>query len=342
MLVTLPKFSRGLKLVRIGVLIMLLQLVLAIVMAVKAFGADTQEEARDALKWTQYLFLANIAAGLAMLVGVAQAIPELKRAGVSTGKLVAATIGFAITTAAVAWTYHVLSNFVDIALHLDSHDMNDLRKAAEDLKMLPYVSFCKDVGYWIGLISLISMVRRSAIANDQLALRDLAGSMNRALLVMFLGDLFFQFTYGVGSGGAGMFGVIGGLLVLGFWIYCHVRLQRFLYNAAYLMNEPHNLPIATVLSGGDKPAKKSAVARGTPPAAPRTSQPNVAARVSQPNVVAPAPRPSQPEAPAATTPRPPFELPQRPSQQAAPPPPAPRPASNAEAEPTAGEPRFLR
>ena len=125
---TLPKFSRGLKLVRIGVLIMLLQLVIAIVLAVKSFGIDTHDDAREALKWTQYLFLANIAAGLAMFIGAAQSIGELKRTGVGAGELIAAAIGFAITTAAMFWTYKVLSNFVDILLHLEHHEMDDLLK----------------------------------------------------------------------------------------------------------------------------------------------------------------------------------------------------------------------
>ena len=325
MLGTLPKFSNGLKLVRIGVFIMLLQLVLSIVMTIKAFGASTAQDARDALTWTQYFMLANIAAALAMLVGTLRAIPELRRTKVDATSLVIAAAGFAVTAAAQLWTYRALSNFIDVVLNPSS--FQQLASAVEDLKSLKYVVFVKDLGYWIGLISLIGMVRRSAIANDQLALRDVAASMGRALLVMFVADVFFQFMYGLGEGGGGVpvIGAIGSLLVLAYWIYCHVRLQRFLFNAAYFMNEPHNLPTATALNIPDeKPAKKKP--------APRTSQPAIA-RASQPTVAAvpPAPRPA-------------LELPPRPSQQAVAPPPPPvgRPASNAEGEPSAGEPRFLR
>jgi hypothetical protein len=344
---TLPKFSRGLKLVRIGVFLMLVQLVMSIVLAFKALSIDTQDEARSVLDLTKYTFLANIAAALAMVGGTLQAIPELKRTGVGAGKLITSALGFAITLASLAWTYKVLTHFVDLALH-PTGELDDLLAAAEDLKKLPYVAFAKDLGYWIGLISLISMVRRSAIGNDQIALRDVAGSMNRALIVMFVGDIFYQFTHGLGEGGgsSGSFGVIGALLVLGFWIYCHVRLQRFLFNAAYFMNEPHNLPTATALSVPEPRGKRDKQA------APRTSQP-VIAKPSQPVIARPSQpaiaKPSQPAIEPPSAPKPPFELPPRPSQQAvAPPPqaaplsPAPREPSASDGEPSPSEPRFLR
>src|SRR5215212_7902211 len=99
---------------------MLLQLVLAIVMTVKAVGIDTPDEARNVIKWTQYFFLANIAAAIAMFIGTVGAISELKRSGVAAGKLITAAIGFAVTAIALIWTYRVVSNFVDIMLGLAS------------------------------------------------------------------------------------------------------------------------------------------------------------------------------------------------------------------------------
>jgi hypothetical protein len=182
------------------------------------------------------------------------------------------------------------------------------------------------------------MVKRSAIANDQMALRDVAGSMGRALLVMFGGDVFYRFTYGLG-GGIGITGVIAGLLVLGYWIYCHVRLQRFLYNAAYFMNEPHNLPTATALVAPEKLAAKKPPPRPSKPSIPRPSQPSIP-RPSQPSVPPPStpvvarlPVPDRPvDMQKPPAPRPAHDLPPRPSQ----------PASSTDAEPPSGEPRFLR
>src|SRR5262249_51760276 len=151
--------------------LMLLQLVIAVVLAFKAYTIESADDAKSFIDFTKYNLLVNIAAALAMVAGTMQAIPELKRASVGAGKLIASAIGFAITLASVVWMYRVLSRFIDLALH-PTGNMEDLRSAAQDLKNLPYVMFAKDLGYWIGLISLISMVRRSAIANDQISLRD--------------------------------------------------------------------------------------------------------------------------------------------------------------------------
>jgi hypothetical protein len=174
---------------------------------------------------------------------------------------------------------------------------------------------------------LVGTVQRSAIANDQLGLRDDAGSVGRMLLVMIVGDLFFQLTYGAG-GGVGILGVIGSLLVAGYWIYCHLRLSRFLYNAAYFMNEPHDLPIATARLRSSEDAPKPPEAP-----APRPSRPPVP-RPSRPEV----PRPSQPIVPTVNpiaSPAPPVPVP--------PAAPAPaRPASESGEQPAGDEPRFLR
>jgi hypothetical protein len=123
-------------------------------------------------------------------------------------------------------------------------------------------------------------------------------------------------------------GLIASLLVAGFWIWCHAKLQRFLFNAAYFMNEPHNLPTAKALVGpnaGTKPAKKPAAPAR--PSAPRVSQPAIA-RSSQPVVAQP------PPPPVPQPPRPPVPLPPRPEPR--------RDASASDGEPKAGEPRFLR
>ena len=303
---SLPTFSRGLKLVRIGVFVMLLQLVLVIVATVKAMGADTIDESRSALTWMEYLMLANLAATLAMFVGVVRAIPELARARMDIGGLVIAAAGFVIASAAVGWSYHLLSSFIEVALNPNS-SMDDILQSADALGSTKYAIVGKDLAYSIALISVLRTVQRSAAINDQLALRDEAGSMSRALIVMLVADLFYQLTYGLG-GSIGVIGVVGSLLVGGYWIFCHLRLFRFLYNAAYFVNEPHDLPIATALRApepGDK--------RRTPP--PRAT-------------TAPAPSPA-PSHPPTVAPPPPTTSP-------------PRAPTAPEGEAAPGEPRFLR
>ncbi|HET9989394.1 MAG TPA: hypothetical protein VFQ65_12775 [Kofleriaceae bacterium] len=305
----LPMFSRGLRLVRLGVFVMLLQLALTILVTVKTLYVDSPESARDAFKWMQYLLLANAAATFGMLIGAARAIPELRRATIETRGLVIGVVGFAIATAALAWTYHALASFVDVVFD-PSSTLEDLTTATDRLSSLKTIVIVKDFAYAVGLISLIRMVQRSAAANDQLGLRDEAGSTSRALMVMLVADLFWQLTYGLG-GSVGVMGLVGSLLVGIYWIYCHIRLARFLYNAAWFMNEPHDLPVAMVVKI-EKPVAKPA----------RPSQPAM--------------RPSQPAQPLAAPQPPPPPI-------IAPPPPPPRPTTtSATAELDPDGPRFLR
>jgi hypothetical protein len=277
---SLPSFSRGLKLARLAVFLMLLQIVMSIVTSFKTMGANTGEEVREAIKWLEYVMLTNIVAALAMFVGVARAIPELRRVRMDLRGIVVAAIGFAITAAALIWTYHVITHFIDIALHPEDSSFEELASAAEDLKSLGTIAIAKDLAYGIGLIAVIRTIQRSAAINDQLSLRDVAASMNRALIVMVLGDLFWQLTYGIGGGGIGIMGFLGSLLVGVYWIYCHVRLQGFLYNAAWFVNQPHNLPVARIIQAADdKSAPHKLPVRPSQPLA-RASQPSV--RASQP------------------------------------------------------------
>lgn len=291
---------------------MLAQLVLSIVMTVKMVGASSPADARSAIDWMQYVMLLNAGATLAMMVGVLRAIPELARARMNIRGLVIGAAGFAIATAALAWSYHVITTFVELAFS-PSSSLADLEASADDLDSLKTVAIVKDLAYAVGLISVLRTVEKSAALNDQLALRDEAAGMSRALVVMLVADLFYQLTYGLG--GIGILGVVGSLLVGGYWIYCHVRLARFLFNAAYFVNEPHDLPLATVVRVPE-PARKPAA----PPAAPRETKPSV-------------PRP------AATRP---AIMP--PPAVVAPPPAAapPRAASSSDGEPDPGGPRFLR
>src|SRR5262249_29029266 len=215
--------------VRIAVYAMLIQIAITFIVTVKTFGADTPEEARSALDWMQYLLLAYGVIVFAMFAGVAAAVPEIVRVRLPKRSIVVSAIGFAIATAALAWSYRAIFGFVHAMLDHD-RSLEELEARAEDLKWLGKVAVVKDLAYSIALISLIGMVERFAQFNDQLSLRDEAGSMKRALIVMLAGDVFYQLTYGLG-GSIGITGLVGHLLIAGYWIYCHIRLARFLFNA---------------------------------------------------------------------------------------------------------------
>ncbi len=322
---SLPSFCKGLKLVRIGAILLLIQIAMSIVMTIKAFGSHTLDESRDALHWIEYVMLANGAATLAMCIGATRSIPELARARVDIRGVVIAAVGFAIATVAVMWSYYAITSFVDVALNPRS-SLDDIMTASERLSSLKTVASIKDIAYAAALVSMIRTVQRSAIANDQLALRDEAGSMSRALVVMLVADVFYQLTYGLGSGGVGIFGAMGALIIAVYWIYCHVRLVRFLANAAYFVNEPHDLPVATALRVS--PARE---ARPAPAPRARTSPvPRASSATPRPQPVVP-----QPPAPPPVAPRPPAPPPPRPVT-------APEASASTADDAPSSEPRFLR
>lgn len=310
---SLPLFSRGLKLVRIGVIAVLVLAAARIVVQVMAFAADTPDDARRILAYVQYLYALTLGASLAMVIGVARAIPEMRRMRMRTGAVMIAAIAFAITAASAAWLYHTISLIRDLQTAITSGDFEHLDALVLQLQhrmdFARYIAATQDLGYGVGLYFLARTVQSSAAINEQLALRDRAGHMGRVLLVMVAGDLFNQLTFGIGAR-ATISGLLSALTISIYWVWCHLQLQRFLFDAAWFVNEPHDLPGATVVK----------LPEAQPAARPsRTSLPKIAPSE-------PAPRPSQP-APIVVAPPPTA--------------PTPRAASNAEA-PAGDGPRFLR
>ncbi|CAN5875202.1 hypothetical protein BH11MYX3_BH11MYX3_07560 [soil metagenome] len=245
-LIRLPRYARGLKLVRIGVFLMLLQLGLSVVVLAKSLAGSDGE---SIIKLTQYFRWANIAGTGAMVVGSVLAVPDFRLARLPIRLVLLAVAGFAVATAAVWWTHHVLQVFIDVANDPDASG-DDLMAALEGLSSLKFMAMTKDVAYAIGLIALIRTVRQSAVANDQDALRALASSVTGLIVIMLIGDVFYQGTYGLGSSGS-VFPILGlavGLGILGYWIYCHVRLNSFFESAAYFVNEPHHVPMVRLVN----------------------------------------------------------------------------------------------
>lgn len=311
----LPRYARGLKLARIGVFIMLAQLVLGLVMSIKALGAGNTGEALDAFKWIQYFLWANMAATGAMFVGCALAIPDFRMARIPLGIVVLGAACFATATVALFWSHHVISEFVRVALDPDSTG-EDVLAAVDGFGSLKIAVVVKDLSYTFGLITILRAVRQSAVLNDQLALRDAASNLTGLIVLMLIGDIFYQLTYGLGSG-ASIVPFLGFAVSLGvvvYWIYCHLRLQRFLESAAYFVNEPHHLPSARLVNPGS-------VETDAP--SPRPSQRSI-------------PRPSAPSIPSATPSAPVIVV--APELRAAP---APRAETSPEGE-AAEPPRFLR
>lgn len=274
---------------------MLLQLGLTLVLTVKVMLAPSSSGAEDLVSWAKNFLLATTVATGLMTVGAAWGIGELSRVGQPARGVLLATIGFAIATAALLWSYHALSSFLDLANDPDI-DLDGIVAAAEDLDSLAYLALVKDIGYGLGLILLLRTVQRSAAANEQLTLRDDAGHMSRAIIVMLIGDIFYQLTYNRGGDGfgSGMFSLIINIGLAIFWIWCHVKLVQFFENAAHFVNEPHELPNATVVKVPDLADLKPK------PPIPRQSRPSMpAAPIAPPIVVVPPPAAPIPRAATA-------------------------------------------
>ena len=264
-----PSYARGLTLVRIGVFMMLLQSALTLMVLVKMISGGSTD---DLLKYMQYAMYTNLAAVVAMLVGAVLALPEFRRAHLPIHLVLFAAICFAVAAAAVWWMQHTVDHFISVALDPES-TYEDVIEASASLGALKPAATIKDLAYVLGLITMIRTVRQFAVANAQYELRDASSTITQLVVVMLVADVFYQLTYGLGSG-ASVFPIVGLLVALAvalYWIYCHLRLAKFLKAAAILVAEPHLLPIA------------------------------MAVRVPTAEALAPKPRPSAPKIPREVT-----------------------------------------
>ena len=278
-----PSYARGLRLVRIGVVLILLQSAITLMLTVKMITADGPDEVFAAIKYAQYAMYTNLAAVVAMLVGSLLAVPEFRRAHLPIYLVVFAALCFAVAAGAAWWTQHVVDHFIRVALDHES-SYEDIVEASSALGALKLATTIKDLSYVVGLITVIRTIRQFAVANEQFELRDVSTTITQLLVVMLFGDIFYQLTYGLGSGGSAfpILGLVVGLGIALYWIYCHLRLAKFLKAAAILVGEPHLLPVAT--------AVKVPTAEALAPK-PRPSAPRIPREVSTPSapiiVVAP-------------------------------------------------------
>ena len=275
----LPRYAGGLRLVRLGVLAMLLQLGLAIVVAIKTLSVNTQSDATSLIEWIKYLQWANLGAIVAMLIGTLLTVPDFLAARMSIARVAIAGLGFAITAAAILWSYRALAAFLDAAVDPES-SLDEMSHAATRLESLPLVTAAKDVAYSIGLIAIIRSIRQTAIANDHGALREAASSVSRLIAGMLAADVLFQLLRS-GTGLTITFalvGLLGGLGTLGYWVYCHLRIAKLLRAASYLVDQPHSLPSATIVSSAaSAPAtapRAAVIRRPTAPVARAASKPS--------------------------------------------------------------------
>lgn len=264
----LPRYARGLQIARFGVFGMLVMLALSIALAVKTVTASTERDAMDIIDYAKYTQWANLAAVGAMLAGMVLAVPDFRAARMSLVRIAISIACFGVTLLVLWQGYRLMSTVVDAAL---SGDLEALAESAEDLESLPMLTVVKDIAYTLGLVMIVRTIRQTAVANDHDALRDAASTVSGLIAGMLVFDIIFQLLFGMGNAGV-TFALIGLLLGLGvfvYWVYCHLRLAKFLKAASILVHEPHNLPVARVVSSGE-PVARAPIARPSATSARRS------------------------------------------------------------------------
>lgn len=309
-----PRYARGLQLVRIGVFLVLIQSLITMAMVGKALSGGSADESPTVLfNYAQYAVWTNLAAAVVMLVGSVLAFGDFRKARMPVHLVVIAALCFAVACVALYWTHHVMAAVLETVRDPES-SLQDVVDSIDRLSVLGFTTAVKDIAYILGLIVMIRTVRQSAVVNEQYELRDVSSTITQLLVVLLVGDVFYQFTYGLGAGSGSTIPFLGLFVAIAiglYWLYCHLRLAKFLKAAAILVGEPHLLPMATLV--------KVPTAEELAPK-PRPSAPKIAREVTAP---------ATPSAPIIVV---------APELRAAP---APRAGSAAETDDGVG-PKFLR
>ncbi len=272
----LPRYARGLKLARIGMLLMLLHFLLnayLVTLLIRASAGD-EDHLIAVMKFTLY---ANLGAVGLMLLGALISVPDFLAAKLPLWRLVVSVIGFGIAIAALAWSTKVLFAFTSLASDPDA-TYAQVQAAVDDLLLLRFMTIVRDIGYGLGVVAMLRSIRQTAQANEHYALRDAADTVTNLTAGLAILDIGYQWMFG-GSGNPMMtlvlmiLGILGGLALVAFWVYCHLRLAKFLKAAAILVYEPHNLPVARVVimkpdAKPDEPAPRPVAPQSGPIAKP--------------------------------------------------------------------------
>ncbi len=283
----LPRYARGLRLARIGMFLMLLHFLLnayLVTLMIRASAGD-EDHLIAVMKFTLY---ANLGAVVLMFLGALLAVPDFLAAKMALWRLVLSAIGFGIAVAALAWSAKLLFAFTSLASDPDA-SYRQVQQAIDDLGSLRTLTILRDIGYAIGIVAMLRSIRQTAQANEHYALRDASDTVTNLTAGVAVLDILYQLLFGGGAPLMTLYmmilGIVGGLALVVFWVYCHLRLAKFLKAAAILVHEPHNLPVARVVvmkPGADEPASRPSVPRQSASADPPASTTD---RVSQPLMV---------------------------------------------------------
>ncbi len=261
----LPRYARGLTLVRFGMFAMLLNFGLSAYVMTKLIGGSTADDIHSMLTWTRYALWVNIAAFGLMLLGSAVALPDLLVSKIPPLRLVVSILGFAAATGALVWSNHALSALIDVLKDPDA-SLLELSEAIDRVDNTKLSLIIRDLAYPVGLVALLRSIRDTAVANDHYMLRDASSQVTSLVVGLAILDILYQLMASAGVLSmsfllAVVVGIAGGLALICFWVYIHLRLAKFLKAAAILVNEPHNLPVARLVIRDAEPFGRAAIGR---------------------------------------------------------------------------------
>ena len=270
---------RGLRLMRLGVILMLVSYALELVLAVLWLQARTEADVLSALAWTGRLHLLSLVVVALLAAGVIGNLAELRRRRCSQTAAVVALVALLVSLTIRGWLYGLLR---DVTTALEAGTMP---ARIDELALIPRRVFYGTASYAVGLIAIVRLLRQYALAVDNLGQREQARTLAGMLALLLLADTFYRFTYGLGSGDVGAFGVLGLCAALGvalFWVWCHRQLGRLIEHAMYTLHHSPEFPAAEVVAA---PAPRRAP---TAPSAPVAPPAPIVVPAAAPEVTAPA------------------------------------------------------
>ena len=153
---------RGLRLMRLGVILMLVSYALELVLAVLWLQARTEADVLSALAWTGRLHLLSLVVVALLAAGVIGNLAELRRRRCSQTAAVVALVALLVSLAIRGWLYGLLR---DVTTALEAGTMP---ARIDELALIPRRVFYGTAAYAVGLIAIVRLLRQYALAVDNL------------------------------------------------------------------------------------------------------------------------------------------------------------------------------
>lgn len=240
---------RGLRLLSWAAALMIVRFLIdPVVVALSIGDADLADLGRT-VAWCARLHVLDLVVVALIGAGVLASWGELGRRRLSRTPATVALIGVGIALVVNVWMYLVIDELATRLIAVRPLFADDLGDLLERVRRLPLWALVGTAAYLGCLFGAVLTVRAFAVADDALPLREQARAIGGMVVLLFLADTGYRFTYGLGStaGPLGALSLLGALAIALFWLWCHRRLGRLWESAGYHLRTTATLPIAQVV-----------------------------------------------------------------------------------------------